>query len=113
MSSDRQKNGEGSRWWRERRLVHELCDSWGESLSLPGTISDRVSIEIEPDAEPAPGTPWNWWISFSIGEAQFESIVDERLTSLLFEDDQGRFEDGVPVDRVVSYLRDRIVGLSR
>ncbi|MGW4063456.1 hypothetical protein ACWEGE_34565 [Amycolatopsis sp. NPDC004747] len=88
------------RWRRERSTVLEWRDGWLPVLAVTGP----ASIEVGPEAEPAPGTPWNWWLSFSVGDFSIEAIVAEGLDAVTFEDEHGRFEDEVAPDDVPGYL---------
>ncbi|MFB9688838.1 hypothetical protein [Amycolatopsis plumensis] len=91
------------RWRRERSTVLEWRDEWLPALAAAGP----VSIEVDPAAAPAPGTSWNWWLSFSVGELSIEAIVAEGLDAVVFEDEHGRFEDQVAPDGVPGYLLGR------
>jgi|SRR5215217_3972283 len=96
------------RWLLERPRVLELCADWTTALSEAGVEPGQISIEVNPETEPAPEALWNWWISFSLNDCEIESLVSWDLTSVLFEDGQGRFEDEIQMDAVPFYLLTRI-----
>lgn len=96
-----------SRWQRERLVLLGLREEWLSQLSLhfPAT---SLSIEIDPDPEPGPTIHWSWWITFTIDDAEFDAMSGEDVPDMVFEDEQGHFEDWVQPDQVIDYIRRRI-----
>ena len=101
-----QKEG-SSRWLQQVERIAELRDSWVESIARRGIEQSLISIEIDPDREPAATTHWNWWITFLLPGSSIDAIAPQSLDHLLFEDSQGRFEDEVSLSDVARYVVDR------
>lgn len=99
-------NATSQKWHRQRVEVVGMRDRWLALMRQSGF--EGVSIGILPDSAPPESSNWNWWVTFVVGDTEFDALIGDRLAYLAFENDRGVFEDEVPTEDVPSYLIGRL-----
>lgn len=94
-------------WQTQRPIILAHLSEWIDGLVAAGVREEVISIEVHPQADPGPRALWNWWLGFVIENHDIEAVVEPGLSALLFENEDSRFEDDVPLNRVVDYLIQR------
>lgn len=75
------------RQWRERLDV--VIDAVRAHAAAQGV---DLHVQVEPVEQPSPAAVWNWHLTCTAGEVEFDVIASQDLTGFLVEDDSGRFE---------------------
>lgn len=108
MSASGRHGAPVNKWRNQFGKLLEWKEVWLRTLNERGFGISEVDISFGPGKEPPADAFWNWWITFTIDDFEVNSIGAEDLDALLFEDDQGMFEDEVVLDQVPAYLLERV-----
>ncbi|GGM92909.1 hypothetical protein GCM10011609_32960 [Lentzea pudingi] len=67
-------------------------------------------MQVEPIERPGPAAVWNWHLTCTAGEVEFDVIASRDSAGFLVEDDGGRFEIESDAASLPEVLVQRIAG---
>ncbi|WP_329792132.1 hypothetical protein V1227_09475 [Lentzea sp. DG1S-22] len=93
-------------WSWRRQCLDDVIDRVRAQVALRGV---DLLVQVEPAEVPSAAAVWNWHLTCTAGDVEFDVIASQDLTSFVIEDNSGRFETEADAVTLPDVMTQRII----